>query len=55
MNDPTEPEQGAADPSAPVDSLDAGLAAGFGRPVDDATADYQAITERPERRSAPTS
>ncbi len=34
MNDPTEPEQGAADPSAPVDSLDAGLAAGFGRPAE---------------------
>ncbi len=34
MNDPTEPEQTNADPSAPVDSLDAGLAAGFGRPAE---------------------
>ncbi len=34
MNDPTEPEQTTADRSAPADSLDAGLAAGFGRPAD---------------------
>ncbi len=34
VDDPTEPEQGEADPSAPADSLDAGLAAGFGRPAD---------------------
>ena len=34
MNDPTEPEPTAALSSAPADSLDAGLAAGFGRPAD---------------------
>ncbi len=34
MNDPREPEPTAALSSAPADSLDAGLAAGFGRPAD---------------------
>ncbi len=34
MNEPVDPNETAELPSAPVDSLDAGLAAGFGRPAE---------------------
>jgi hypothetical protein len=34
MNEPHDPNQTADIPSVPADSLDAGLAAGFGRPAD---------------------
>jgi hypothetical protein len=33
MNEPHDPNRTVAVPSAPPDSLDAGLAAGFGRPA----------------------
>lgn len=36
MNEPHDPHRTVDEPSVPADSLDAGLAAGFGRPLAEA-------------------